>query len=797
MSDPAPLTHTQERSRTDAGPRARTGSAPGDLHPLLALQATAGNQAVAELVASSSIDAMPFLQRAPVAAPPHHAAHAAAAPPPQPGETVYHLTIGTDDRANLTRAEALKMLHRHLTRVQGWIENQKDGLTDLRKIHDDQWVVAGISDYLGGGGALGKLHIPELSIFEPAFFAIQHAQGLLDAGELEKAADKIMEADFKRQNAEYQVIEYREGSISGAERSVTALKVAVAAGAVAATIATGGTAAAAGAGVLGTAGAVAVGAGVYGEFSEMGTQGGEMISGQRQAGMFDPVAILKRAGTDAAVAFVTAYLGGSLSKVLVRSFGQYLISSMGEEAAAALAQEIGVAGKLTPELVVSNGQKFILEFFANTALTPLTTAIQAAVDTLKGGKFTGRKEFTQMVVTNMIQGGIMQLFIAGITHGAKTAGMETGMEPVKTTTPATAAEPTAPVSSETSVPVEPATGATAAEPSIVEGSEPPIGDAPKPPQPKLGPVATKLAEGRAALPGALDETIKALENAPVPATEPGGQPVPADLVEIKPLGKGQAPVKPAGPTGPLSPEFIEGEMGMPVGNQEKFQAIVDKEQIIIDVRPTTKEAPTLYEEQGALPKPEDIKAKTVNDLDVCLGAKPSDVGKVGYFKPSPPQKPPTMSDADWAGIQPDVVKRFAQRDAEFWDQGAKMTKIQSPTGESHLGHQAEIGPEGVVRDVQQQGDKEVVSPFTGDHDIYDIRKADGSPVDYESQWYKDLVDSMKKMGMGVEHGAHMEWKPKPGTPDAQIHQTIINKVVSGMEQLLRFQPGQPPTLVGR
>src|SRR5205807_2385963 len=305
MSDPAPLTHTQERSRTDAGPRARTGSAPGDLPPLLALQATAGNQAVAELVASSSIDAMPFLQRAPVAAPPHHAAHAAAAPPPQPGETVYHLTIGTDDRANLTRAEALKMLHRHLTRVQGWTE--------------------------------------------------------------------------------YQVIEYREGSISGAERSVTALKVAVAAGAVAATIATGGTAAAAGAGVLGTAGAVAVGAGVYGEFSEMGTQGGEMISGQRQAGMFDPVAILKRAGTDAAVAFVTAYLGGSLSKVLVRSFGQYLISSMGEEAAAALAQEIGVAGKLTPELVVSNGQKFILEFFANTALTPLTTAIQAAVDTLKGG----------------------------------------------------------------------------------------------------------------------------------------------------------------------------------------------------------------------------------------------------------------------------------------------------------------------------------------------------------------------------------------------------------------------------
>src|SRR5207302_8179664 len=613
MSDPAPLTHTQERSRTDAGPRARTGSAPGDLHPLLALQATAGNQAVAELVASSSIDAMPFLQRAPVAAPPHHAAHAAAAPPPQPGETVYHLTIGTDDRASLSRAEALKMLHRHLTRVQGWIENQKDGLTDLRKIHDDQWVVAGISDYLGGGGALGKLHIPELSIFEPAFFAIQHAQGLLDAGELEKAADKIMEADFKRQNAEYQVIEYREVSISGAERSVTALKVAVAAGAVAATIATGGTAAAAGAGVLGTAGAVAVGAGVYGEFSEMGTQGGEMISGQRQAGMFDPVAILKRAGTDAAVAFVTAYLGGSLSKVLVRSFGQYLISSMGEEAAAALAQEIGVAGKLTPELVVSNGQKFILEFFANTALTPLTTAIQAAVETLKGGKFPGRKEFTHMVVTNMIQGGIMQLFIAGITHGAKTAGMETGMEPpapVKADVPVT--EPAAmPTTEPASAPTTEPAPAPAVEPS---GAGPEVGE---PAAPKPATVAGKMAAAKAELPGAIDDMLAGLD-APDGSFKPAGDKIifEQDAPQFRPPQPEAAPAPQGEASTPLTPDLVEKDMGMPISNQEKFQAIVDKEGIVVDVRPTTAEAPKLLQaDQPALPKPADIKAKTISQLD--------------------------------------------------------------------------------------------------------------------------------------------------------------------------------------
>ncbi|TMF59022.1 MAG: hypothetical protein E6I22_01025 [Chloroflexi bacterium] len=147
-----------------------------------------------------------------------------------------------------------------------------------------------------------------------------------------------------------------------------------------------------------------------------------------------------------------------------------------------------------------------------------------------------------------------------------------------------------------------------------------------------------------------------------------------------------------------------------------------------------------------------------------------------------------MSDADWAGIQPDVVKRFAQRDAEFWDQGAKMTKIQSPTGESHLGHQAEIGPEGVVRDVQQQA---------GDHDIYDIRKADGSPLDPAD--YDRITKAMEDAGMGVKHRPHMDpkWAPDPGTPEGQIRQFIIDKVNSGKEMLLRFEPGKTPTGITR
>ncbi len=271
--------------------------------------------------------------------------------------------------------------------------------------------------------------MPEDSIFAEAFAALTEANTALQEGSLEVSADKLMAADFRYQEARDKVTAYREGTIGGSERSITALKVTVAAGAVAATIATGGTATAAGAGVLGTAGAVAVGAGTYSEFSEMGTQGGEMISGKRQAGMFDPGAIVTNAATDVAIAFVGAYLGGQLTKYLVRSFGTYLLTSLSEEALAALGQEMGAVGPLTAETVVSAGQKFIIEFFSGLAMTPLNTAVTAALKRLSGEKFPGPKAFTDQVVHDLIVGGITQLFVGALTHGAKVAGMETGMEP--------------------------------------------------------------------------------------------------------------------------------------------------------------------------------------------------------------------------------------------------------------------------------------------------------------------------------------------------------------------------------
>ena len=48
--------------------------------------------------------------------------------------------------------------------------------------------------------------------------------------------------------------------------------------------------------------------------------------------------------------------------------------------------------------------------------------------------------------------------------------------------------------------------------------------------------------------------------------------------------------------------------------------------------------------------------------------------------------------------------------------------------------------------------------------------------------------------MEVKHGAHMKWEPQTDV-DRSIHQVIVNKVNSGQEPSLRFQPGSAPVVV--
>ncbi|WP_455711470.1 WXG100-like domain-containing protein, partial [Streptomyces griseus] len=88
--------------------------------------------------------------------------------------------------------------------------------------------------------------------------------------------------------------------------------------------------------------------------------------------------------------------------------------------------------------------------------------------------------------------------------------------------------------------------------------------------------------------------------------------------------------------------------GIPEKNFSKFRDVARDRNVVVDVRPTNPSAPK-WLDAGAMPKPQDIKAKTVNEVDVLLGADAGNVGLVGYFKPVLPAEGSVPVDA-WDGV---------------------------------------------------------------------------------------------------------------------------------------------------
>jgi uncharacterized protein YukE len=238
-------------------------------------------------------------------------------------------------------------------------------------------------------------------------------------------------------------------------------------------------------------------------------------------------------------------------------------------------------------------------------------------------------------------------------------------------------------------------------------------------------------------------------------------------------------VVPSGGPAGLTHEQIEREYGILVRNQKLFQQVADDLGLVIDVRPTnTSSVPWLH--LGGLPKPQAIKAKTINDLDVLLGADERFRGAVGFFQPRlPPQG--SMSDEEYAPL----VARYRQRTEEQLELGAKMRDLAT--------HAIDEGRfevhGGVVYGYDSRG---IMRPVTGDHDMFDIRRPDGTRLPRIE--YTGLIDDLTDMDMGVQHGAHMYWQPETEWERVNVYEPIVRSHKPGGEPLVRFWPGRPPTL---
>lgn len=324
----------------------------------------------------------------------------------------------------------------------------------------------------------------------------------------------------------------------------------------------------------------------------------------------------------------------------------------------------------------------------------------------------------------------------------------------------------------------------------------------------------------------------------------------------------------------VTSDEVEREYGLLQHNQKMFQTMADRYHLIFDVRPSNSDSPD-WLRQGGVPKPEAIKAKTINELDARLapyGMRATlrrMVGAVGLFDPVPPVREPGESDASWAKIQ----DRYQQRLEEYAELKPKLDHLEAE-GKFKV-RSGVVYPFDPVATREATGDYPTLyvdqngqafaldwadnrvtpvddlppigrygPPVAGDHDIFNIRDlagrplaevlelrdnetsartrmfifrdSDGSVLDIREDpqldvWYQKLVNEAGRgpdqildilpqagellwRGMGVRHGAHMQWTPKNDF-EQQIYDKIVNSHQQGGDPLVRFQPGQPPMLV--
>ena len=267
--------------------------------------------------------------------------------------------------------------------------------------------------------------------------------------------------------------------------------------------------------------------------------------------------------------------------------------------------------------------------------------------------------------------------------------------------------------------------------------------------------------------------------------------------EPEPNSVADAPQEAKKPGGPspddvgktLTPQDLATRYGMPPENVGKIEAVCKQLGVIVDVRPTTPHAEVMLREKTALPKPEALKAKTINETDLLIGlGKQEHLGKVGFFDPAvtEPHRPPDY-DSLPKETQKRIDDRIKQRMEEFNDYRKSMKELED------LGL-IRIEPDGTVINtgLTKSGGE---LPFTGDHDIFDIRAKDGTKLTPEQ--YQQARTALMAADAGVMHGGVTGWAvDSPGSFNTEAGQKSFGKMVEahspgGKEPLVRLGDGEP------
>ncbi|MFE3032383.1 hypothetical protein ACFXKY_12100 [Streptomyces canus] len=223
----------------------------------------------------------------------------------------------------------------------------------------------------------------------------------------------------------------------------------------------------------------------------------------------------------------------------------------------------------------------------------------------------------------------------------------------------------------------------------------------------------------------------------------------------------------------VTPETARRRFGMPEKHFNKFRRLARERGLVIDVRPTNPTA-AKWLDAGMLPKPKEIKAKTINDLDVRLGAEAGNVGLVGYFSPALPDRADSDDDTTWTR----VTDRYAQRREEFQQLASTMREL-ADQGRFHVRDGLVLGHEGGTSDGP-------LKALTGDHDVFNLATPGGGRLDTPT--YEETVEAMTHNDMAVTHGAHLYWRAPRSPYSEGVFRTIVAAHGPDGEPLIRFRP---------
>ena len=229
----------------------------------------------------------------------------------------------------------------------------------------------------------------------------------------------------------------------------------------------------------------------------------------------------------------------------------------------------------------------------------------------------------------------------------------------------------------------------------------------------------------------------------------------------------------------------EGHGMLPhIARQVNF--IAEEEQVFIEARGTNTGA--LADRATGHPgKPAALKPKTINELDILLGANPEAQGHawVGYFEPKLPARTPGMSDATWSELN----ARFNERMVESVDCKLKM---------AHLEHEGLIRiDQGVVIDTGLCGG--TGKAITGDYDLWRIANRDGTALSPEK--LERVLSKLRRGDFHAEHGCHTDWvidetkmSAEDFTTAKRVDAGVRAKHAPGKDSLIVFRGYSRPTI---